>query len=82
MIEVKKDTEPKMEKIVGHFEEELRTLHIGRSNTKMVEDLKVDYYGTKTPLKQLASISTPSPNQILIQPFDKSAIPEDRFRQR
>lgn len=57
-----------------HFEEEAAKLRTGRANPALVEGLLVDYYGTKTPLKQIATISTPESRQILIQPWDRGAI--------
>ena len=49
-------------------------LRTGRATPALVEDLEVDYYGAKTPLKAVASISSPEPRQLVIQPWDKNAI--------
>jgi ribosome recycling factor len=62
------------ESAVLHFEEEAAKLRTGRANPALVEGLLVDYYGAKTPLKQIATISTPEARQILIQPWDRGAI--------
>ncbi|MFZ1720140.1 MAG: ribosome recycling factor [Candidatus Moraniibacteriota bacterium] len=62
------------ESAVLHFEEEAGKLRTGRANPALVEGLLVDYYGAKTPLKQIATISTPEARQILIQPWDRGAI--------
>lgn len=62
---------PKMEKGVEHFKEEINKLRTGRANPAMVENLTVDYYGAKSPLKQVASINVPEPRLIVIQPWDK-----------
>ncbi|MBU2028440.1 ribosome recycling factor, partial [Patescibacteria group bacterium] len=52
--------------------EELNQLRTGRASTALVENLLVDYYGSKSPLKQIASLSTPEPRLILISPWDKN----------
>jgi ribosome recycling factor len=62
------------ESAVTHFEEEAGKLRTGRANPSLVEGLLVDYYGAKTPLKQIATISTPEARQILIQPWDRGAM--------
>ncbi len=59
---------------VSHFEEEAAKLRTGRANPALVEGLLVDYYGTKTPLKQMATITIPEARQILIQPWDRGAL--------
>ena len=64
----------KLNKVIEYFKGEIVVLRTGRATPALVEDLQVDYYGTKTPLKALASISTPDPRQILIQPWDKGAL--------
>lgn len=67
------NVKPKAEKILAALQEEFRTLHIGKASSSLVEDILVEYYGTKVPLKQMAQINTPQVNQILIIPFDKNA---------
>ncbi len=62
---------PKMEKSVERFKEEIGKLRTGRANPSMVENLMVDYYGSKSPLKQIASINVPEPRLIVIQPWSK-----------
>src|SRR3989338_6791365 len=64
----------KLNKVIEYFKGEIAVLRTGRATPAVVENLPVDYYGTKTPLKALASISTPDPRQILIQPWDKGAL--------
>lgn len=59
---------------VEHFENEAAKLRTGRANPGLVETLLVDYYGVKTPLKQIASINIPEARQILIQPWDKGSL--------
>ena len=74
--EILLDCEERMEKAVNVFRDELRGLRTGRATPALVDSLRVEYYGSPTPLKQLAQISTPDPQQIVIKPFDASAIPE------
>ena len=56
------------------LEDQLKGLRTGRAHTGLVESIRVSYYGSMTPLKQVANLSTPEPQQILIRPFDQSAI--------
>jgi len=62
---------PGMEKAIDRFKEELAKLRTGRANPAIVENLVVDYYGSKSPLKQVASITVPEPRLIVIQPWNK-----------
>lgn len=64
----------KLDNAVTHMKSELNAIRTGRANPALVENIQVDYYGTKTPLLQLASISAPDPRCILIQPWDKNAL--------
>src|SRR5919109_5149590 len=68
------DGEERMEKAVEHFRDELKGLRTGRATPALVDSIKVEYYGSPTPLKQIAQISTPDPQQIVIRPFDQSAL--------
>jgi ribosome recycling factor len=68
------DAEERMEKAVNVLRDELRSLRTGRATPALVDTLKVEYYGSPTPLKQLAQISTPDPQQILIKPFDPGSL--------
>jgi len=68
------DCEERMDKALSNFKEQLRGLRTGRASPAMVDTLRVEYYGSPTPLKQIAQISTPEPQQILIRPFDASAL--------
>jgi ribosome recycling factor len=63
---------PELDKAIAYFERELSKIHTGRASSAIVEDLVVDCFGQKMPLKQLAMISVPEPRQIVIQPWDKS----------
>ena len=68
------DGEERMEKAVNVFRDELRGLRTGRATPALVDHLKVEAYGSPTPLKHLAQISTPDPQQIVIKPFDPSCL--------
>lgn len=68
------DFKVKLEKIVERLKGEVASLRTGRATPALVEDLEVDYYGSKTLLKAMASISSPEPRSLVIQPWDKNAI--------
>jgi ribosome recycling factor len=70
------DAEERMEKAANVFRDELRGLRTGRATPALVDSIRVEYYGSPTPLKQMAQISTPDPQQILIRPFDASSLKE------
>ena len=65
---------PELEKVVGFLDREMSKIRTGRATPALVEDVVVDCFGQKFPLKQLAAISSPDPKQILIQPWDKSYV--------
>ena len=69
-----REAEEGMTKAQEYLKKELRGMRTGRASPALVEYLKVDYYGTPTDLKALASISIPEPSQILIKPFDAGCI--------
>lgn len=68
--------EAKMKKTVEVFKDELKAIRGGKASTALVENIRADYYGTPTPLKQLATLATPQPDSILIKPFDPGSIKE------
>ncbi|MDE0958210.1 MAG: ribosome recycling factor [Planctomycetota bacterium] len=68
------DAEERMTKALDHLREEMRGMRTGRAHPGLVESIRIDYYGTPTPLKQLANISVPEPDQLVIKPFDVSAM--------
>ena len=70
----KKDATVRMTKCVQQFQADLKKLRTGRASPSLVENLKVDYYGTETPLSQLANISVEDARTLVITPWDKSAI--------
>ena len=70
------ETEEKMEAAVEFFHKGLRGLRTGRASAGLVDHIKVDYYGSSTDLRQLASIAVPEPDLIVIKPFDPSSVKE------
>jgi ribosome recycling factor len=70
------ETDGRMNKTIEHLTQDLATLRAGRANPAMVDRLMVSYYGQATPLNQLANITVPEPRLLVIQPWDKSSIPE------
>ncbi|HJB65919.1 MAG TPA: ribosome recycling factor [Candidatus Mailhella merdavium] len=67
------DAEERMEKALVALERDYGKLRTGRATTGLVEDIKVDYYGTPTPIKQLASVAVPDSRTVTIQPWDRGA---------
>ncbi len=72
--EIALEAEERMEKSVTLLTDQMRGIRTGRANVGLVESIRVDYYGSSTPLKQMANLSTPEPQQILIRPFDHTVI--------
>lgn len=72
--DVKRETEEKMKKTVEITRKEFSTIRTGRASPSLVENIKVDYYGNPTPLKQIATIQTPEARLIVIQAWDPNAI--------
>jgi ribosome recycling factor len=72
--EVLASAEHKMVRAVEAMERDFAGLRTGRASTALVERIHVEYYGTPTPLNQLASISVPEPHQIVIQPWDRGVL--------
>lgn len=75
--EVKKiqnDAQSLMEKAISHLESELAKIRAGKANPAMLEGIMVDYYGTHTPLSQVANVNTPDARSIVIQPWEKSML--------
>ncbi len=70
------EAEVRMEKCVEFLETEFRAMRTGRANPGLVENVKVNYYGAPTPLKQLANIGAADPSLLVIRPFDPSVIGE------
>src|SRR5450756_1268903 len=75
MIEdVLKEAEVKMQKSLDALHKELSTIRTGRATPALLERVHVDYYGTSTPLQQLAQVHAPEPRLLVIQPYDRSSI--------
>jgi ribosome recycling factor len=72
--EITFEAEERMEKSATLLADQMRGVRTGRASVGLVESIRVDYYGSLTPLKQMANLSTPEPQQILIRPFDPSVI--------
>src|SRR5437660_7565666 len=71
---VLRDAESKMAKSVEHFAAELASIRTGRANPALIDKVMVPYYGTPTPLNQLAQISAPEPRLLVVQVYDKSQL--------
>lgn len=69
------EVEPRMQRALEAMERDFASVRTGRASTAIVERIAVDYYGVPTPLNQLAGISTPDAHLIVIQPWDRSALP-------
>jgi len=74
MEKVLMDTENKMEKTLESIGHQLVRLRTGKASPALLDGIKVEYYGTPTPLNQIASISTPEPRLLVVHPWDKSAV--------
>ncbi len=70
------DAQERMAKAIEHLDNELGKIRAGKANPKMLEGILVDYYGSMTPLSQVANLSTPDPRTIAIQPWEKQLIGE------
>ena len=73
---VQNDTKEVMEKALHHVQDVLRGVRTSRASSALVDHIRVEYYGTLTPISQMAAVSTPEPRQILIKPFDPSILQE------
>lgn len=76
MQEVLKDAESRMKKSVESTANKLSHVQTGRATTALLDQVTVNYYGSKTPLNQVGTITTPEPHQLVIQPWDKTLITE------
>lgn len=68
------DIESRMEKTVNALKEEYNSIRTGRANASILDRVRVDYYGTPTPINQVGTISIPDARSIVISPFDKSVL--------
>lgn len=76
MKEVQNKLQQQMDKAIEALKYEFSTIRAGRANAQMLDKLRVDYYGTPTPINQVGSISVPEPRTLMINPWDKSAMKE------
>ena len=74
MEDVFKDAEDSMKKAVGHFQQELKTLRTGRASISLLDGVRVDYYGTPTPLNQVANLSVADAHMLTAQPWEASMV--------
>lgn len=74
--EIVKEAKVRMDKAVKHLQDLLRSVRTSQASPALVENIRVDYYGTPTPIAQLGSISIPEPRQLMIKPFDGSILTE------
>ena len=72
--EILLEAEERMEKSLALLSDQLKGVRTGRANVGLIDSIRVEYYGSFTPLKQMANLSTPEPQQILIRPFDPTVI--------
>jgi ribosome recycling factor len=68
------DMEQRMKETIEHYKRELGGVRTGRASASLLENIKVSYYGTLTPVNRLATVSTPESNLIVVQPWDQSII--------
>lgn len=74
--EIVTKSEETMKKSISFLKDELSTIRAGKANPKLVDKIQVSYYGTMTPINQVANVSVPEPRSIIIQPWDSSLIKE------
>ncbi len=72
--EVKNEAKERMEKSIAAFKEELSTVRTGRANASLVNQVEIDYYGTPTPIYQVAQVTVVDARQITIRPYDKNEL--------
>ena len=72
--DVLKETRPRMETVIDDFRRKLATVRTGRAAVSLLDTVMVDYYGTMTPLGQMASVHAPEPQMLTVQPWDQSQI--------
>ena len=74
LADVYQETKERMDKAIGNLLQELNAIRTGRANPSLVELLPIEYYGTQTPLQELAGISVPESRSLLIRPYDPSSL--------
>ena len=73
--DVIKDTRPRMDTVIEDFRRKLATVRTGRAAVSLLDSVMVDYYGTPTPLSQMASVHAPEPQMLTVQPWDQTQVP-------
>jgi ribosome recycling factor len=74
--EIYRETEQKMDKALEATSRELANIRTGKATTALLDGVKVEYYGTPTQLKQVASVSAPDPKLLVVQPWEKNIVPD------
>jgi ribosome recycling factor len=72
--QILQDARTRMQKALDHLRHELAGIRTGKASPALVQDMRVDYYDTQTPLREIAAITTPEPRLIVIQPWDQNAV--------
>ena len=72
--EVLENLKSEMDESLGAFRRDLAKIRTGRATTALLDGIQADYYGSKTPLKQLAQVTAPEPRLLVVQPYDKAAL--------
>jgi ribosome recycling factor len=73
--DVIRDTRPRMDTVMEDFRRKLATVRTGRAAVSLLDSVMVDYYGTPTPLSQMASVHAPEPQMLTVQPWDQTQVP-------
>ena len=68
------ETEESMQGAISHLEREFHKIRAGKASPAMLEGVRVDYYGTMSPIDQISNINTPDPRQIIVQPWEKNML--------
>ncbi len=72
--DVIKETKPRMDTVIDDFRRKLATVRTGRAAVSLLDNIMVDYYGTLTPLNQMASVHSPEPQMLTVQPWDQTQL--------
>jgi len=72
--DVIKETKPRMDTVIDDFRRKLATVRTGRAAVSLLDNIIVDYYGTMTPLNQMASVHSPEPQMLTVQPWDQTQL--------
>jgi ribosome recycling factor len=71
---IRKETEERMKKSLEALRQDLQSVRTGRATPALLDGVRVDYYGSPVPLKQIATVSAPEPRLLVVQPYDKSSL--------